>query len=47
MEDNFDYPVAPAPAEAEEQIDARGHNYSLEAERYVIGCVLLDSDAVV
>ena len=44
MEDNFEMPVIPA---VEEDTSARSHNYSLEAERYVLGCVLLDSDAVV
>ena len=44
MEDTFDMPIIPP---VEEETSERGHNYSLEAERYVLGCVLLDSDAVV
>ena len=44
MEDNFDIPME---APVEQDISPRRHNYSLEAERYVIGCVLLDSDAVI
>ena len=45
MEENFDIPMD-APVELED-VSSKRHNYSLEAERYVLGCVLLDSDAVI
>ena len=44
MEENYNIPIE-APMDLDES--PKGHNYSLEAERYVLGCVLLDSDAVV
>ena len=44
MEESVEMPVIPP---VEEDTSSRNHNYSLEAERYVLGCVLLDSDAVV